>query len=35
MQDLIANGTLTQQLARTLFLSNVRTYGRKAKEAAV
>ena len=26
--------TLTQQLARTLFLSNVRTYGRKAKEAA-
>jgi penicillin-binding protein 1A len=25
--------TLTQQLARTLFLSNVRTYGRKAKEA--
>src|SRR5207244_4501281 len=27
--------TLTQQLARTLFLSNVRTYGRKAKEAAL
>jgi 1A family penicillin-binding protein len=27
--------TLTQQLARTLFLSNVRTYGRKAKEAAI
>jgi len=26
--------TLTQQLARTLFLSNTRTYGRKAKEAA-
>jgi 1A family penicillin-binding protein len=25
--------TLTQQLARTLFLSNTRTYGRKAKEA--
>src|SRR3989442_8014019 len=25
--------TLTQQLARTLFLSNIRTYGRKAKEA--
>ena len=25
--------TLTQQLARTLFLSNARTYGRKAKEA--
>jgi 1A family penicillin-binding protein len=27
--------TLTQQLARTLFLSNVRTYGRKAKEAVL
>jgi 1A family penicillin-binding protein len=27
--------TLTQQLARTLFLSNVRTYGRKAKEAGI
>jgi 1A family penicillin-binding protein len=27
--------TLTQQLARTLFLSNVRTYGRKAKEATI
>jgi penicillin-binding protein 1A len=27
--------TLTQQLARTLFLSNARTYGRKAKEAAL
>jgi penicillin-binding protein 1A len=27
--------TLTQQLARTLFLSNSRTYGRKAKEAAI
>ena len=27
--------TLTQQLARTLFLSNVRTYGRKIKEAAI
>ncbi len=27
--------TLTQQLARTLFLSNVRTYGRKAREAAI
>jgi 1A family penicillin-binding protein len=25
--------TITQQLARTLFLSNVRTYGRKVKEA--
>ena len=27
--------TLTQQLARTLFLSNIRTYGRKLKEAAI
>jgi 1A family penicillin-binding protein len=27
--------TLTQQLARTLFLSNVRTFGRKAKEAGL
>jgi 1A family penicillin-binding protein len=27
--------TLTQQLARTLFLSNVRTWGRKAKEAGI
>jgi 1A family penicillin-binding protein len=27
--------TLTQQLARTLFLSNARTYGRKIKEAAL
>jgi membrane peptidoglycan carboxypeptidase len=27
--------TLTQQLARTLFLSNVKTPGRKAKEAAI
>src|SRR5207247_4999451 len=27
--------TLTQQLARTLYLSNVRTYGRKAEEAAI
>ena len=27
--------TLTQQLARTLFLSNVRTYPRKAKEAVI
>jgi penicillin-binding protein 1A len=27
--------TLTQQLARTLFLSNVRTFGRKMKEAGI
>ena len=27
--------TLTQQLARTLFLSNARTYGRKIREAAL
>ncbi|HEX7140176.1 MAG TPA: transglycosylase domain-containing protein, partial [Vicinamibacterales bacterium] len=27
--------TLTQQLARTLFLSNARTYGRKVKEAGL
>src|SRR5207253_9201831 len=27
--------TLTQQLARTLFLSNTRTFGRKAKEATL
>jgi 1A family penicillin-binding protein len=27
--------TITQQLARTLFLSNTRTYARKAKEAAL
>ena len=27
--------TLTQQLARTLFLSNVRTFGRKVKEAGI
>ena len=27
--------TITQQLARTLFLSNARTYGRKVKEAAL
>ena len=27
--------TLTQQLARTIFLSNVKTYGRKVKEAGI
>jgi membrane peptidoglycan carboxypeptidase len=27
--------TITQQLARTLFLSNTRTYGRKVKEATL
>jgi penicillin-binding protein 1A len=27
--------TITQQLARTLFLSNIRTYGRKVQEAAL
>src|SRR3712207_7154470 len=27
--------TLTQQLARTLFLSNKKTYGRKIREAAL
>jgi penicillin-binding protein 1A len=27
--------TITQQLARTLYLSNTRTYGRKVKEAAL
>lgn len=41
LHDLRARGraqggsTLTQQLARTLFLSNARTMGRKAKEAAI
>jgi 1A family penicillin-binding protein len=41
MRDLRRGGrmeggsTLTQQLARTLFLSNVRTYGRKIKEAGI
>src|ERR1700674_2872874 len=27
--------TLTQQLARTLFLSNIRSFGRKAREAII
>ena len=35
-QDMVEGGsTITQQLARTLFLSNVRTVGRKGKEAAI
>jgi penicillin-binding protein 1A len=34
--DLVEGGsTITQQLARTLFLSNARTWGRKAKEAVL
>jgi len=34
--DVVEGGsTITQQLARTLFLSNRRTYGRKIKEAAI
>ena len=35
-RDMVEGGsTITQQLARTLFLSNVRTVGRKGKEAAI
>ncbi len=33
--DLQGGSTITQQLARTLFLSNQRTWGRKAKEAVL
>jgi len=35
-RDMVEGGsTITQQLARTLFLTNVRTVGRKGKEAAI
>lgn len=34
--DMVEGGsTITQQLARTLFLSNVRTFGRKGQEAVI